>query len=191
MVCRNTLRSAKFQTPSASVCQWCVTELKQGSLFPREVMDAEVEKFRQEFATYEGGAPVDTACRAHLHAVQRDALAPQPADSHQKRVLRAHRLGLIPFDRKYSERLIGDQAMELGRSIRKRDSFLCVICKKRPRGSELHVHHIIPLSRYGTNSRANLVTLCLSCHRRQHPEILVGRIEEIVDEVTDGVITFD
>ena len=31
------------------------------------------------------------------------------------------------------------------------------------------VHHIIPLSRGGTTSKANLITVCKACHDRRHP----------------------
>lgn len=51
----------------------------------------------------------------------------------------------------------------------KRDKGMCVSCAQQGRrvpGKE--VHHIVPLSRGGTNTPSNLVTLCLSCHERRH-----------------------
>lgn len=41
----------------------------------------------------------------------------------------------------------------------------CEACSRR---GVLHVHHIQPRSRGGTNSLQNLLLLCPSCHRRQH-----------------------
>lgn len=76
-------------------------------------------------------------------------LSPKPTKHGTTRLLRAHNLGLIQPDRVYA---------------------------KRPEGSELHVHHIIPLSFFGTNNEQNLATLCYSCHNRQHPEFKVQRM---------------
>ena len=40
----------------------------------------------------------------------------------------------------------------------------CVEC----RAPGDHVHHIVPLSRGGTTTMANLVFLCVKCHQRKH-----------------------
>lgn len=45
-----------------------------------------------------------------------------------------------------------------------RDNYKCVFCGKRAN----EVHHIIPLSRGGTTSMTNLVSVCLSCHNKRH-----------------------
>ena len=55
-------------------------------------------------------------------------------------------------------------------SIRKRDLYLCQVCKENGRyvsnDQGLHVHHIIPLSRDFELRLAddNLITLCTACH---------------------------
>ena len=41
----------------------------------------------------------------------------------------------------------------------------CYVCSGRPD----HRHHVVPLRRGGTNSRANLVPLCNVCHEQVHP----------------------
>lgn len=46
-----------------------------------------------------------------------------------------------------------------------RDERRCGNCRSE---SQLEVHHVVPLSRGGTNRQRNLVTLCQSCHRRAH-----------------------
>jgi len=51
--------------------------------------------------------------------------------------------------------------------ILSRDSFRCVFCGKSPAtdiGVKLHVDHIIPFSKGGTNSLDNLQTLCQDCN---------------------------
>ena len=51
--------------------------------------------------------------------------------------------------------------------ILSRDNFRCVFCGKSPAtdiGVKLHVDHIIPFSKGGTNSLDNLQTLCQDCN---------------------------
>lgn len=57
--------------------------------------------------------------------------------------------------------------------IRKRDDYTCQICGKKfpPFSPLLHVHHKIPLSQGGTNDSNNLITLCIDCHKDQHPHM--------------------
>lgn len=53
----------------------------------------------------------------------------------------------------------------------KRDGGKCV--DHRLRGQVIaakDVHHIVPLSRGGTNSLSNLISLCANCHIRRHPQ---------------------
>ena len=56
---------------------------------------------------------------------------------------------------------------------------LHALAEDRGRAAEVdagaHVHHIIPLSKLGTNEDANLVTLCYQCHNRQHKGFRVTR----------------
>jgi DNA polymerase III epsilon subunit family exonuclease len=62
-----------------------------------------------------------------------------------------------------------DQSMtELRFHIKSQDKFICKICDKSGKGIELHVHHIIPLDKFGSNHPNNLITLCYSCHNKQH-----------------------
>lgn len=103
-------------------------------------------------------------------------IAPRTTKFRSTRILRAHGLGILQPERTFAQRPEGSEAEEMGRYIRKRDGHVCTICHRVPRGSELHVHHIIPLSSFGTNSERNLATLCYSCHNRQHPEFKVSRM---------------
>lgn len=52
--------------------------------------------------------------------------------------------------------------------VKTRDNFQCVICSKK---ESLEVHHILPLSRGGTNSKRNLITLCHICHSKRHKHL--------------------
>lgn len=40
-----------------------------------------------------------------------------------------------------------------------------------------HVHHILPLSKGGTNSLENLAYLCQRCHENEHPHMINARNE--------------
>ena len=62
-----------------------------------------------------------------------------------------------------------DNWIEISQNVRRRDGYRCANCGAT--NEELHVHHIVPLSRGGTNQLGNLKTLCKSCHARIHPHM--------------------
>lgn len=70
--------------------------------------------------------------------------------------------------------------------VKHQDRFRCKICSKSGDGTELHVHHIIPLDKYGSNHPNNLITLCHSCHNKQHPGFQVTRNIALRRERTGG-----
>lgn len=62
------------------------------------------------------------------------------------------------------------------RAARKRDKYTCQHCGKteKENGQELDVHHIIPRRKFNgdykaANKLSNLITLCMSCHRKAEP----------------------
>ena len=60
-------------------------------------------------------------------------------------------------------------------AIIKRDGGLCVYHKRRGfliKATE--VHHIVPLSKGGTNAPANLVSVCEECHAARHHHMKRG-----------------
>lgn len=60
----------------------------------------------------------------------------------------------------------------LRRQVYKRDGYTCANCGAKGGGdesTELHAHHIVPVSRGGTNVLTNLKTLCRDCHEKVHP----------------------
>lgn len=88
-------------------------------------------------------------------------------------------------------KLIGERPTFFWQTIRnecfERDNFTCKgtlpdgnICGKIARsyefegkryictGEGFEAHHIIPISRGGTNEVSNLITLCYDCHKREH-----------------------
>ncbi|MHB1318183.1 MAG: HNH endonuclease [Anaerolineae bacterium] len=60
--------------------------------------------------------------------------------------------------------------------VRERDHHRCCHCGTTR--AELHVHHIKPVSRGGSDDLSNLITLCKYCHAGQHPGV--------ADRIRDG-----
>ena len=49
---------------------------------------------------------------------------------------------------------------------------LCERCLKEGRYTSVEeVHHILPVSRGGTNAKSNLMSVCKSCHNKLHIEL--------------------
>lgn len=65
---------------------------------------------------------------------------------------------------------------QISAEVRKRDNNRCVACFQKgiiKAGKE--VHHIVPLSRGGTTTKANLITLCEDCHNKRHAHLHKAR----------------
>ena len=57
-------------------------------------------------------------------------------------------------------------------SVFKRDDFTCQYCGSHPPNVVLHVDHIHPVSKGGTNEEENLITSCFSCNNGKGAETL-------------------
>jgi len=78
-----------------------------------------------------------------------------------------HRRGVEPFIRK----LILD-----------RDRNSCLLCFNNT--GRLEVHHIVPVSKQGTDEVTNLISLCHKCHTTVHQEGDEKYVEEFKDYTT-------
>ncbi len=58
-----------------------------------------------------------------------------------------------------------ESLQQMRRRILERDGWRCQRCGSL---TDLHVHHLQFRSRGGTESEANLITLCARCHAREH-----------------------
>lgn len=56
----------------------------------------------------------------------------------------------------------------IAKAVKQRDGNKCKVCGST---KQLEVHHIIPLSKGGTNVKTNLITLCYSCHIKRHDHL--------------------
>ena len=62
-----------------------------------------------------------------------------------------------------------DDWNDLRHAVYRRDGYACGNCGESD--VELHAHHIVPLSRGGSNAMSNLTTLCVDCHILLHPHM--------------------
>ncbi len=95
------------------------------------------------------------------------------------KLLRAFYYGYINDNFEKSTRIDKEKMRGVREVIIEQDNFQCSICNVSSNKVEFHVHHIIPLDNYGTNKYQNLVTLCYSCHNKQHEGIIVTRNKKI------------
>ncbi|MEE4263279.1 MAG: exonuclease domain-containing protein [Desulfobacteraceae bacterium] len=102
--------------------------------------------------------------------------------STEKKAIKYYRCIQLNLKSKHFERirLAEEEASNLRWEIRESDGHFCRICGKTiQETTELQVHHIIPISNFGTNHPNNLITLCYPCHNDQH-EYRVTRNQPII-----------
>jgi 5-methylcytosine-specific restriction endonuclease McrA len=56
----------------------------------------------------------------------------------------------------------------LRRRVLERDGWRCQDCGS---SKNLHIHHLVKRSKLGDDVEGNLVTLCASCHSKQHGRV--------------------
>jgi 5-methylcytosine-specific restriction endonuclease McrA len=69
--------------------------------------------------------------------------------------------------------------------IRSRDHYKCLVCGNGPK--DLNIHHILEVSKGGTNRPDNLLTLCKTCHDSYHAgklELKVKKVPSITRHAT-------
>jgi hypothetical protein len=175
MVCRS-IRPQRFVTTRINLCQRCVNLLCSSSPIDiyaiNEIILAAdycpgIDHGFMEQVLNDGRKNRVISERATA------ALLQSNEKGHSKdwlKFMRAYHLGLISGGERYV-RPPDNEWGSLARDIRQKDGLKCKSRTCHSGTGPLHVHHIIPLSRYGTNDPRNLVTLCYSCHRDQHPTI--------------------
>ena len=89
---------------------------------------------------------------------------------HQMRKPRIPKL----YSRKpFSKDAYGDNWKEHTRSVKVANDGCCFDCGAT---ANLQTHHIIPLTKGGTNSTFNLITLCNHCHSKRHKHLKRRRL---------------
>lgn len=156
-------KALKFKTEHVAICAWCVADLN-ATPEPSEYAEARLgellRKGMMKRGTTNFKAEYDRALPGWINRL----VADQNNRSHDFKVVRAHRRGLIRRtggrQRDYPKDWI-----ERSRRARVRDG-CCMSCGVID--ERLDVHHIVYLSNYGTNQQGNLVSLCRSCHENEH-----------------------
>jgi 5-methylcytosine-specific restriction endonuclease McrA len=84
------------------------------------------------------------------------------------KIVRAHRRGLLHYNRPNGWGYPANWR-DIAATIRTLDGYACVVCGATD--AELHVHHIVYASNFGTHQKQNLVTLCRPCHEDEHETV--------------------
>lgn len=151
--CEETLRKAKAVDR--------ITRLLTLGLFSREAKVTEAQR-----ACYSAKTQRDQFNEFTAHATNLDDQLLQTVELHGVRVSRNT---FADFTRLGAEGYPVDWE-SIRRSVLERDGFQCTEAAGRCDGP-LQIHHIVPLSRGGTNRLENLVTLCLYHHCTKHEHL--------------------
>jgi 5-methylcytosine-specific restriction endonuclease McrA len=81
------------------------------------------------------------------------------------KLLRAHRRGLLHYDRPAGWGYPNNWK-EVASRIRRLDGFQCIACAAQ--NQTIDVHHIVYVSNFGTHQQSNLISLCRECHETEH-----------------------
>jgi|SRR5690348_3936522 hypothetical protein len=173
MVCRS-VRSDRFVTRRGILCQRCVKLLCESAPVDVYAIDQAISNFNTldyiDWGFIEQVLNDDFSIGRISKAIT--VLQLQSNDRGHSRdwlkFMRAYHLGLISGGVRIT-RPSDDEWTILAHRIRLEDGLRCCLCGIH--NVALHVHHMVHLSRYGTNDPRNLVSLCYRCHRAQHPQI--------------------
>lgn len=121
---------------------------------------------------------LDAAVAYKLHDWITSLLKKPENSTRDFKIMRAHRRGLLRMEG-FADYPSGWR--DVARGIRIRDGMRCSSCGTSD--CIFDVHHIVYLSKYGTNQQHNLITLCRNCHESEHGRIL-DTLEKQSSEVT-------
>lgn len=190
-ICLQDRTRLKFSTRRMKICRWCVTTLNREAM---TVSEAEARRaaalHSYLFARYTGYlSSVDAALREKgdwglrtlddfVERIRAGGFSRQCGDvrdqSVEIKIIRAWKKGLILPGRQYTA--YPKNWPFTAAYIKHLDKERCNRCRKSRSDDPdliLHAHHIVHRSWGGSNNRKNLVTLCLGCHQKQHPDVVI------------------
>lgn len=186
-ICLKSYKHLRFRSPRVCVCGRCVNYLNQYRQVA-EVAYAEARQMLERGMIRRAQSDLLSNQPAWIHeraarildstATEVDRalsgwlnrLVANPGNRTRTfKIIRAHRRKLLHLDRPDRWGYPANWP-QVARNIRVLDDFTCVAC--RATGIELHVHHIVFASNFGTHQLANLVTLCRPCHESEHGRVL-------------------
>lgn len=168
-ICLTISRDARFATSRLNICHRCVDSLNEWRE-PAESAYDDVEEglrrgLRKRLGTSATHAEIEHEHRANVRGWISAVCANKNRTAKSDRQVRAHRKGLLRRTRPRTWDYPKNWKT-LAARVRQLDGFCCVSCKTDC--EELHVHHVIYVSNFGTHQLHNLVTLCRSCHENEH-----------------------
>lgn len=185
-VCLRFVRKLRFDTGRVAICGRCVSSLNARPAVAQDAQHRLGEKLQRGIvrtATEALSAPEgwrrDRAQRELDHIAPRVAqalpgwlnrLLADPANTGRDfKLLRAHRRGLLHFDRPRGWGYPGNWT-EVASRVRALDDYRCTACGRDD--TILDVHHIVYVYHFGTHRQENLATLCRPCHEAEHGHLL-------------------
>lgn len=183
-ICKHDFKKLKFSTEHIKICTRCVNSLNESpepasSAQARfaEMLKRGMERNAQRDLQSDDAwkqlkarktlKDLDAAVADRLHDWITSLLKKAENSTRDFKIMRAHRRGLLRMDG-FTDYPGGWR--DVARSIRIRDGMCCTACGTSDR--LLDVHHIVYLSKHGTNQQHNLITLCRTCHESEHGRIL-------------------
>ncbi|MCL5424664.1 MAG: HNH endonuclease [Gammaproteobacteria bacterium] len=153
---RREIRSGRLFHPEPQK-EWLEKKLRQSAVIVNTVEDLHI------FFLWGGHALVEKSLGDEYLP---DLVGPKVAlqDS-------SHR-GFVDADSLPKSKIQHAPSKKLRMEVIKRDEYRCRICGRSPANYvdvELHVHHIIPWGIGGITEKANLITLCKTCHDGLEP----------------------
>ncbi|WP_158238501.1 HNH endonuclease [Pollutimonas subterranea] len=182
-ICLRHFNALRFKTKRIQICRFCVEDLNAyrtvaqssfvffeeklrlgmtKSMLRGEMPDASYEEQKRSKRlrkTFDGELAKALPSWLNRRAADHDRFG------REHKLLRAHRRNLLFRQRPKSWKRPTNWETN-AQSIRLEDGRECNVC--RACNTELHVHHIVYKSNFGTNNKANLVTLCRRCHEEEH-----------------------
>lgn len=181
-ICLHEFNQLRFKSLRISVCGGCVNSLNESpevaehaerrigdllhrGLERRALQDREFGKLWQKQKAERTLSNIDAAYAAALPAWLNKLLADPKNTKKDFKYLRAHRRGLLHYNRP-SGWGYPKNWKEVASRIRQLDGYRCVVCAADNR--TIDVHHIVYVSNFGTHQQTNLVSLCRPCHESEH-----------------------
>ncbi len=207
-ICLRSFNKLRFHSSRISICGRCVNTLNESHEVAEEAEKRVGDMLlrgieRNVLRDLEFGEPWQKAkaqrTLSDIHQAHADALprwlnrllANPENTSKDFKLLRAHRRGLLHYDRPTGWGYPNNWK-EVASRIRRLDGFQCVACVARDEA--IDVHHIVYVSNFGTHQQSNLISLCRECHESEHKRSFdVGEAEteraESSSETANEVIT--
>lgn len=207
-ICLRTFKKLRFQSSRISICGRCANTLNESHEVAEDAEKRVGDMLlrgmeRNALRDLEFGEPWQKAKaqrtlsdfgQAHADALPRwlnKLLANPENTSKDFKLLRAHRRGLLHYDRPAGWGYPNNWK-EVASRIRRLDGFQCVACAGQDQ--TIDVHHIVYVSNFGTHQQSNLISLCRECHEAEHKRSFdIGEAEteqaESPSETANEVIT--